>query len=132
MGISCACMPSAAYTCRHHLPSYKAFKSSFLSRLRSFKSSSKLPLSSTRSNVTTEKSSAEPKPHESLRSKPMYPDVPGLLQGETVITFISGGRFGQELEQYGPRGGADSHGRVSLSSETNSYAQHGRREWRGI
>ena len=32
MGIMCACMPAAAHTCRHHLPSIEAIKNKSRSR----------------------------------------------------------------------------------------------------
>ena len=35
-GIICACMPAAAHTCHHHLPSYDSLKKNLQIRYRSF------------------------------------------------------------------------------------------------
>lgn len=50
VGIICACMPAAAHTCHHHLPSYDSFKNILRSRygslqnkLRSYSAFSSLP-----------------------------------------------------------------------------------------
>ena len=115
-------MPSAAYTCRHHLPSYEAFKNGFLSHLRSFKpSGSKSWLSHSGSNLTAEKLSGNDEPYARFGS-PGYPVAPGLSQGKTVLTFIRGGRR-EDVEQYGRRGSVGDNG-ILLSYEMRSDVQH--------
>ncbi|MCJ1243743.1 hypothetical protein MMC30_000940 [Trapelia coarctata] len=127
VGISCACMPSAAYTCRHHLPSYSAFKSSFFSRLRSLKSSSSRPSpTSSGTNLTAEKLQGHHEPYARLGS-PRYPGMPGLSQGRTVLTFIRGGKR-EDVEKYERSGSADGSG-IHLSYEVCSDVQHSGQGW---
>jgi len=94
-------MPSDAYTCRHHHPSYEAFKTGFFSRLRSFKSrSSKASLSSFETRLPTEKLNGNPEPYKRFNS-PRYPGMAGLPQGKTV-TFVPGGKR-EDVERYDER-----------------------------
>jgi len=120
-------MPSAAYTYRHHIPSYQAFKNGFFSRFRGLKSSSpRTSLLSSGKNLTVEKSNGAHEPYARL-SSPRYPGGPGLLQGKTVLTFIRGGKR-EDVEQDGTRESASGDG-ILLSYEMRSDVQHRGSGW---
>lgn len=92
-------MPSAAHTCRHHLPPYDTLKSLFASRLHTLQSSLKrtvYPLSFSNSTYQSGGTDATNYGHSSFSNLNTYnhPAQPEIAQNKSIRTFIHGGGQG--------------------------------------
>lgn len=92
MGIICACMPSAAYTCRQTLPSFDTMKTLLYSRPKSFGSS----LETNGNSISDTGKPIQSNPngsHNNLHSS-KNPQDSKLAQHQTVQTVIEAGNHG--------------------------------------
>ena len=115
VGIVCACMPSAAQTCRHHLPHYRSLKTRVYFQLHALRSGIR------RIQNPDDYSNSGGHPETTSTAGP-YPDLQSyklakhsdLTQTKGIRTFIHGGL----------RGDIESDG-IHLTYDMSTNSQYG-------